>query len=140
MEISEIEDREIAAAISLWKRCNLVVAENDPRADIDRARRADNATILVGRRGDAVIATAMVGFDGHRGWVYYLAVQPELQRSGLGKAMLNAAEQWLRARGAPKLLLTASEENAAAFGFYKALGFARSPVVVLGKRLDRSRQ
>lgn len=140
MEISEIEDRDIAAAISLWKRCNLVVAENDPRADIDRARGTGDATILVGRRGGAVIATAMVGFDGHRGWVYYLAVEPALQRSGLGKAMLNAAEQWLRARGAPKLLLLVAEDNAAAFGFYKALGFARSPVVALGKRLDRPRQ
>ncbi len=140
MDISELEDRDIAATLSLWKRCNLVVAQNDPRADIDRARGAGNAAILVGRRGNAVVATAMVGFDGHRGWVYYLAVDPALQKSGIGKAMLAAAEQWLRARGAPKLLLMVAEENAAAFGFYKAMGFARSPVVVLGKRLDRAGQ
>jgi ribosomal protein S18 acetylase RimI-like enzyme len=136
MEIAEIQDGDVAAIISLWKRCDLVRAENDPHADIERARRAPDATIIVGRINGNVAATAMVGFDGHRGWVYYLAVEPALQRQGHGKAMLEAAAEWLRARGAPKLVLTVGEENAAAFGFYDRLGFAKSPVVILGKRLD----
>ena len=78
----------------------------------------------------------MAGFDGHRGWVYYLAVEPRVQRRGYGKAMLGAAEKWLRARKAPKLLLMVAEDNSAAFGFYDALGFKRSRVVTLGKLLD----
>jgi hypothetical protein len=76
MEITDIEGSDVAAILSLWKRSNLLRAGNDPRADIDRARRARDATILVGRRESAVVATAMAGFDGHRGWVYYLAVEP----------------------------------------------------------------
>ena len=137
MRISELEDSDIESVIALWERCNLLRAGNDPRADIERARRARDAAVLVGWKEGAVVATAMVGFDGHRGWVYYLAVEPRLQRRGLGRAMLAAAETWLRARGAPKLLLTLGEENASASGFYEALGFVPSPVRILGKRLDQ---
>jgi ribosomal protein S18 acetylase RimI-like enzyme len=136
MDIAELDEDDIPAVMALWERCRLIHPDNDPRADIGRARKARDATILVGKRDGIVIATAMAGFDGHRGWVYYLAVDPGAQRSGHGKAMMNAAECWLRARKAPKLLLMVSEDNEAVLGFYRALGLVRSPVVTLGKRLD----
>ncbi len=136
IEIWALTDGDIPTVIALWERCQLIRPENDPRADISRARSTANAEIFVGKREDAVVATVMVGFDGHRGWVYYLAVEPTLQRAGYGKAMMNAAEHWLRARNVPKLLLMVSEENAAALGFYEALGFEESPVTTLGRPLN----
>lgn len=136
MNIAELDEDDIAAVVALWDRCGLIHPENDPRADIGRARKAGDATILVGKRNGTVIATAMVGFDGHRGWVYYLAVDPGAQRSGYGRALLQAAEDWLRSRKAPKLLLLVHEKNESALGFYRALGLQRSPVVTLGKWLD----
>jgi len=135
IEISALTDEDIPTVIALWERCQLMRPENDPRADISRARRTVNAEIFVGKRQGVGVATVMVGFDGHRGWVYYLAVEPTLQRAGYGTAMMNAAEHWLRARNAPKLLLMVSEENAAALGFYEALGFEASPVTTLGRQL-----
>lgn len=78
----------------------------------------------------------MVGFDGHRGWVYYLAVDPGVRRRGLGRDMMEAAERWLRDRGAPKMQLMVRETNAAALGFYERLGLERQAVITLGKRLD----
>jgi ribosomal protein S18 acetylase RimI-like enzyme len=135
MEIGTIGDRDIEAVLDLWARTGLLHPDNDARADIARAQGAADATLLVGRQDGTVIATAMVGFDGHRGWVYYLAVEPASQRAGHGRAMLAAAERWLRARKAPKLMVLVAEANGTVIGFYDKLGFARSPVVTLGKRL-----
>jgi len=75
----------------------------------------------------------MTGYDGHRGWVYYLAVAPDRRRGGLGRALMAAAEAWLRARGAPKIQLMVRGDNAAALGFYEALGLERQAVVTLGR-------
>jgi ribosomal protein S18 acetylase RimI-like enzyme len=136
MEIGTIEDRDVAAALDLWGRTGLLHPDNDARVDIARARGAADATLLVGRQDGKLVATAMVGFDGHRGWVYYLAVEPDLQRAGHGKAMLAAAERWLRARKAPKLMVLVAEANGKVMGFYEKLGFTRSPVVTLGKRIQ----
>ena len=135
MEIGTIEDVDIPAVLDLWGRCGLLHPSNDARADVARARSAPNATLLVGRKDGAVIATAMAGFDGHRGWVYYLAVEPRRRRAGHGKAMLAAAEGWLRERGAPKVMLMVAESNGGVRGFYEKLGFTRSPVVTMGKLL-----
>ncbi len=77
----------------------------------------------------------MVGFDGHRGWVYYLAVSPDQRRTGLGRVLMAAAEDWLRARGAPKLQLMVREDNAVALDFYESLGLERQKVVTLGRFL-----
>jgi ribosomal protein S18 acetylase RimI-like enzyme len=78
----------------------------------------------------------MVGFDGHRGWVYYLAVDPGRRRRGLGRSLMAAAEDWLMVRGAPKLQLMVRSDNEAAVGFYQRLGLERQEVIVLGRRLD----
>jgi ribosomal protein S18 acetylase RimI-like enzyme len=135
MIIGTIEDGDIPAVLDLWARCGLLHPDNDARADIARARSTANATLLVGRKDSVAIATALVGFDGHRGWVYYLAVEPRLQRVAHGKAMLEAAEAWLRQRGVPKAMLMVAEANSGALGFYETLGYTRSPVVTMGKRL-----
>lgn len=135
MEIGAIEDGDIVAVLDLWARCGLLHPDNDPRADIARAQSAADATLLVGRKDGTVVATVLAGFDGHRGWVYYLAVAPHLQRAGHGKTMLEAAEHWLRARGAPKVMLMVAEANSGVRGFYEKVGYKRSPVTTLGKLL-----
>lgn len=135
MEIGTIEDGDVPAVLDLWRRCGLLHPDNDARADIARARDTATATVLVGRRDGSVVATAMAGFDGHRGWIYYLAVEPHRQRTGHGKAMLAAAERWLRERGAPKAMLLVADANSGVRGFYETLGYARSPVITLGKPL-----
>lgn len=135
LRIDVILKAEIEAVIALWERCGLTRPWNDPRADIGLASRTPSADLLVGYVGEAVTATVMVGFDGHRGWVYYLAVEPDAQRGGVGRAMMAAAEAWLRARGAPKLLLMVREDNAKVTAFYQSLGYSLEPRLVLAKWL-----
>jgi ribosomal protein S18 acetylase RimI-like enzyme len=84
---------------------------------------------------DQLVASLMLGFDGHRGWIYYLAVAPEHQERGIGRGMMGAAEAWMRARNAPKIQLMVRHENHAALGFYAALGYEVQMTSVLGKRL-----
>ena len=98
--------------IALWQACGLTRPWNDPAADIALARREPNSTVLIGRDGDAIVATAMVGHDGHRGWVYYVATDPDRRAKGYGRAIMNAAEDWLRAAGIAKLQLMVRRENA----------------------------
>jgi ribosomal protein S18 acetylase RimI-like enzyme len=126
------------AVIALWQACGLTRPWNDPQADFTLALETPTSTILLAREGDVISGSVMVGFDGHRGWVYYLAVAPERQRAGLGRMLMEAAEAWLHERGAPKIQLMVREDNADAEGFYAALGYEAQPVSTLGKRLDKS--
>jgi ribosomal protein S18 acetylase RimI-like enzyme len=128
-----LEDRE--EVIALWEGCGLTRPWNDPAADFDRAVEGATSAILLLRDGDALAASVMVGCDGHRGWVYYLAVAPDRQRQGLGRRMMAEAEAWLRAHGAPKIQLMVRDSNDAALAFYEALGLERQPVVTLGRFL-----
>lgn len=123
------------AVVALWKACGLTRPWNDPDADFELARSAPNSTVLVARAAGAIAGSVMAGFDGHRGWVYYLAVAPEKRGCGLGRALMAAAEAWLKARGAPKIQLMVREDNGAAIGFYEALGLERQKVVTLGRFL-----
>lgn len=123
------------AVIALWHACGLTRPWNDPAADFALAVREANADVLLLYDGDALVGSVMVGFDGHRGWVYYLAVAPERRRAGLGRALMAAAEAWLRRRGAPKLQLMVRGGNADALGFYEAIGLERQDVAVLGRFL-----
>jgi ribosomal protein S18 acetylase RimI-like enzyme len=136
LAISTIEDADIAAVVALWQRCGLTRPWNDPDADIALARRRENSTVLVGRDGDAIVATAMVGHDGHRGWVYYVAVDPDRRAQGFGRTIMNAAEDWLRQAGIPKLQLLVRRENTQAGAFYSSLGYAESSSVMFAKWLD----
>lgn len=127
---------DAGAVIALWRACGLTRPWNDPAADFARALAGPASTVLVARDGGAPAASVMVGHDGHRGWVYYLAVDPARRRSGLGKAMMAAADDWLRARGIPKLQLMVREGNDDALAFYAALGLERQAVVTLGRFLE----
>ena len=137
MIVSEVADSDTEAVVALWRRCDLTRPWNDPHADLAQARVTPTSTVLVGQIEGVLVASVMVGYDGHRGWVYYLAVTPEARRGGFGRRMMQAAEAWLRDRGAPKIQLMVRNTNAAAIGFYERLGLERQDVVILGKRLDR---
>ena len=134
--IAEITDGDVADVIALWQRCGLTRPWNDPASDIALARRRDNSTVLIGRDGNNIVATAMVGHDGHRGWVYYVAVDPERQGKGLGRTIMSAVENWLREAGIAKLQLLVRRENEAANAFYGSLGFELSTSVMFQKWLD----
>jgi ribosomal protein S18 acetylase RimI-like enzyme len=127
---------DAGAVIALWEACGLTRPWNDPALDFHRAVEGETSTILLLRDGDALAASVMVGCDGHRGWIYYLAVAPDRRREGLGRVMMAAAEDWLRAKGAPKLQLMVRGSNAEALRFYEALGLERQDVVTLGRFLN----
>jgi ribosomal protein S18 acetylase RimI-like enzyme len=131
----EADAADASEVIALWEACGLNRPWNDPAADFTRAIAGPASAVLVRHDGGALVASVMIGCDGHRGWVYYLAVAPERRRAGLGRAMMDAAEAWLRARGAPKVQLMVREDNEAALGFYEALGLERQQVVTLGRFL-----
>jgi ribosomal protein S18 acetylase RimI-like enzyme len=134
VRIVEIADEDIEPVVALWERCGLTRPWNDPRADIALARLTASSTLLVGWDAETLVATAMAGSDGHRGWVYYVGVEPEARRAGLGREIMQAAETWLREHGVPKVHLMVRGENAAVQGFYRELGYEPQEVVVLGKR------
>ncbi|OYX69413.1 MAG: GNAT family acetyltransferase [Rhizobiales bacterium 32-66-11] len=137
LPIGHMRDDDVDALVSLWERAGLVRPWNDPRADIALARRGPHSTILVARdAGDAVVGSVMVGHDGHRGWIYYLAVDPDLTRQGLGRALAHTAEDWLKARGVPKLMLLVRPENEQVRAFYAASGYIEEPRIIFTKRLD----
>lgn len=136
LSIATIEDGDIPAVTALWQACGLTRPWNDPGADIALARRRPNSTVLVGRDGDAIVATAMVGHDGHRGWVYYVAVDPDRRAQGHGRAIMDAAEAWLRAADIAKLQLLVRRTNAKAGAFYQSLGYAEAETIVFAKWLD----
>ena len=123
------------AVVALWRECGLTRPWNDPYADIDRKLTTQPDLFLVGETEEGVEASAMVGFDGHRGWVYYLAVAPRLRAGGAGRALMAEAERLLTERGCPKIMLMVRSTNAEVAAFYTALGYAADDVVVLGKRL-----
>lgn len=124
------------AVVTLWTECGLVRPWNDPLADIERKLTEQPELFLVGiGDDDAVIATAMVGFDGHRGWAHYIAVAPPLQRKGLGRQLMAEVERLLVERGCPKLSLQIRDDNTKVLGFYRGLGYGQDNVISLGKRL-----
>jgi ribosomal protein S18 acetylase RimI-like enzyme len=137
----EADAADTGEVIALWEACGLTRPWNDPAADFARAVAGPASAVLVlhervgAAAQDRLAASVMVGCDGHRGWVYYLAVAPERRRAGLGRVMMDAAEAWLRAHGAPKIQLMVREDNEAALGFYEALGLERQSVITLGRFL-----
>jgi ribosomal protein S18 acetylase RimI-like enzyme len=129
--------QDAGEVIALWQACGLTRPWNDPAADFALAVAGAGSAVLLVREGEALAGSVMVGFDGHRGWVYYLAVAPAQRRGGIGRALMAAAETWLRERGAPKIQLMVREDNADALGFYEALGLERQKVVTLGRFLGK---
>lgn len=137
MRIRQYEARDEASVIALWEECGLTRPWNDPRKDIARKLKVDPELFVLAHRDDDVIATAMGGYEGHRGWINYLAVRPDSQRMGVGRALMTHLEQKLRERGCPKINIQIRASNLAATGFYNALGYVSDEVVSMGKRLER---
>jgi ribosomal protein S18 acetylase RimI-like enzyme len=132
----DIQEEDEESIVTLWKRCELTRDWNDPYKDIKFAREGGTSTVLVGIVEGRIVASVMAGHDGHRGVLYYLAVDPEFQRRGFGKAAVDAAETWLRERGVWKINLMVRSENEKAGRFYERLGYQINPVTSFGKRLD----
>jgi ribosomal protein S18 acetylase RimI-like enzyme len=136
LAIAPIMDGDVAAVVALWQRCGLTRPWNDPSADIAFARRGPNSAILIGRHDGSLVATVMVGHDGHRGWFYYLGVDPAQQGRGFGRAMTQAAEAWLAERGIAKAQLMVRADNDRVRAFYQALGYGEQQRVIFAKWLD----
>ncbi len=134
--VDDLREDEIEAAVELWRAASLTRPWNDPHADARLALAGETSTILAGRLDGRLVATVMVGADGHRGWVYYLGVSPDCQGRRFGEAMMRAAEAWIVARGMPKLQLMVRNENSAVISFYEAIGYKQEPVAVLSRRFD----
>ena len=136
LAIAPIADSDVAAVVALWQACGLTRPWNDPAADIALARRGANSVVLVGRDADAIVASVMVGYDGHRGWVYYVAVDPDRRHKKYGRVIMDAAENWLRQRGIEKMQLMVRSDNTGVKAFYEQLGYLEQERVVYAKWLD----
>ena len=133
--IAEASIADAEDIIALWHAYGLVRPWNDPMTDFRLALESGSSTVLIARASQGLDGSVMVGFDGHRGWVYYLAVAEAQRGTGLGRGLMAAAEEWLRARGCPKIQLMVRTGNHAAIGFYQALGLELQEVVTLGRFL-----
>lgn len=140
VRIEPLTEEHRDAAVALWRETGLTRPWNDPDADYAFALAGPTSTVLGAFDGDRLVGTAMTGHDGHRGWVYYLAVAPDAQRRGVGRALMEAAEARQRAQRVPAMNIMVRTTNAQALGFYERLGYDRGEVVLLGKRLDGARR
>jgi ribosomal protein S18 acetylase RimI-like enzyme len=135
MQVRPFEDSDEAAVIALWEAAGLTRSWNDPRKDIERKRSVQREWFLVGVQGDAVVASIMIGYDGHRGWINYLAVSPAHRLQGHARALMREAERVLSEAGCPKINLQIRSTNASVIEFYKSIGYAQDDVVSFGRRL-----
>jgi len=121
--------------IDLWHRCNLVVPQNDPKKDIKMKLKMQPELFFVGVILSRIVSTVMSGYDGHRGWLYYLAVDPDFQKKGIGRRMVEKAEKKLRKLGCQKINLQVRNSNKSVIAFYKHIGFLDDDVLGMGKKL-----
>lgn len=134
-----LADEEVVAA--LWRACGLVAAYNDPGADFRLANAGSESSVLVAEEATGlIVGTVMVGHDGHRGWLYYVATDPSCREKGVGRALIAAGERWLRDRQIAKVQLMVREANAAVVPFYARLGFEETPRIVMAKWLKPSEE
>jgi len=134
-EIIEFEERYRKDVIHLWKICDLTRPWNDPNKDIDRKLADHTGKLFLLKKGDLILGSVMVGYDGHRGSVYYLSVHPDSQKKNLGRMLMNHSENYLLTLGCPKLNLMVRTSNLPVIEFYDRLGYQRDEVVVFSKRL-----
>ena len=135
MKIRTFEITDSAAVIALWHQCHLTRPWNDPARDIERKLTEQPELFLVGVVDEEVVASVMAGYDGHRGWIYYLAVSPNHRRNSYGRMLMAEVEQKFLATGCPKINLMVRGENSAVRAFYSRLGYAQDDIIALGKRL-----
>lgn len=135
MEIRVFRQADFEEVITLWERCDLLRAWNDPEMDIERKLNHDPDLFLVAEVSGEIVGSIMGGYDGHRGSAYYLGVHPEFRGRGIANALLNRLEKKLIARGCPKINIQIREENDVVLGMYERLGYEHQDVISLGKRL-----
>jgi ribosomal protein S18 acetylase RimI-like enzyme len=136
MVVRQFQPQDEGAVVALWKLCGLTRPSNDPHKDIERKTRVRPDLFLVGVLDGKVVACVMAGYEGHRGWLNYLAVDPAHRREGLGRTIVTEAEARLRASGCPKVNLQVRTSNRGAIDFYERLGYSVDEVVSMGKRLQ----
>ena len=135
LTIRRFRAEDTGDVVDLWLSCDLVRPANDPWRDIARKQKVGGDLLLVATLDDKIIGSVMAGYEGHRGWVNYVAVGPRHRRQGIGRRLMEEAERLLRAEGCPKINLQVRSSNLAVVAFYKAMGFAQDDVISLGKRL-----
>ena len=135
MEIRIFEASDEADVIQLWHRCGLVRPWNDPHKDIERKKQKQPEWFFVGTVNGSITASVMAGYDGHRGWLYYLAVDPDYQGNGYGRLIVRTAQEALKAAGCPKINLQVRTENTRGIEFYRRVGFSQDAVMSMGMRL-----
>ena len=136
MEIRPFISSDEDSVVQLWKDCGLVVPWNDPHRDIQRKLQVKADGFLVSLMNGQIVATVMAGYEGHRGWINYLAVHPRYRHKGIGRRMMEAAEEYLRSLGCPKINLQVRGSNTEVIEFYQKIGFKKDEVLSLGKRLE----
>ncbi len=136
MKIRPYQDSDEESLIQLWTECGLVAPQNNPIRDIERKLEVNPEWFLIGVESDKVVASCMVGYEGHRGWINYLAVAPSKQRKGYARQIMNEAERLLKEAGCPKINLQVRSSNSQVIAFYESLGFTDDHVTSLGKRLE----
>lgn len=135
LKIRAATSEDQPAVVDLWRVCGLVTSYNDPAADFAFAKAGACSDVLVGEDDSAIRASVLVGHDGHRGWLYYVASDPDSRGAGFGRQIVEAGESWLRHRGVAKVQLLVRETNTKVVAFYEHLGFEVTPRVVLAKWL-----
>jgi len=136
MQIRTFEMKDQESVVKLWHACNLIVPWNDPYKDIQRKLQVGPDLFIVGEIAGDVIATVMGGYDGHRGWINYLAVAPAHQRKGYGRRLVAFVESRIKQKGCPKINLQVRQTNTDVIKFYEAIGYKNDNLVSLGKRLE----
>jgi ribosomal protein S18 acetylase RimI-like enzyme len=135
MQIRAYQPSDEVAVVDLWQRCQLTRSWNDPRKDIARKLAVQPEMFLVAMMDEAIVGTVMAGYEGHRGWINYLAVCPDHQRRGIGRMLMEEAEMLLKRAGCPKINLQVRSTNSEVIAFYRAIGYGVDDVVSMGKRL-----
>lgn len=135
MIVRQFKAQDTDQVVALWQECELTRPWNNPLLDIERKQQQDDSLFLVGELDNHLMASVMGGYDGHRGWMYYLAVSPKHQRCGYARELISHLEQKLIALGCPKLNLQIRSDNIAVQEFYHEIGFTEDATVSMGKRL-----
>jgi len=135
IQFRQFQPDDTEQTVALWQACGLTRPWNDPHKDIERKLQQEPELFIVAEHNGQLLGSVMAGYDGHRGWIYYLSVLPQYQSQGLGKSLVQQAEQRLRSKGCPKIQLMIRHDNSGVQDFYRTLGYEQAEVVVLGKRL-----
>jgi ribosomal protein S18 acetylase RimI-like enzyme len=134
MQIRQFHPDDQAAVIELWRRCDLLRPWNDPKLDIQHKVKQCDGLFLVGIIDGQIMASVMAGYDGHRGWLYLVGVDPAQRRQGFARQLITETERLLRERGCRKINLQVRETNQQVIEFYKRVGYSVDPVLSMGKR------